>query len=335
MKKITINDIAKELGVTPSTVSRALAGNTRVSEKTRKLVADKAQEMGYEPNVMAASLRKGKSDTIGLVVPRINRHFFSNVISGVEEVLNPAGYNLVICQTGEDAEKERKAVATLLRNRVGGIILSLSVQTGLFDHLDEVVSRKVPLVQFDRINPDVEGDKIVNDNFSGAYMAVRHLLEEGYRHIVHFAGDLGLRAYAERFDGYKKAMEEAGLEVLPSMVFENTITRDAGYEAMGKLLADQKADAVFCAGDYSALGAIECLKAKGVKIPGDFGVVGYANEPFAELMYPSLTTVEQNAFVMGNKAASAMIRCLEGKAFNMEEVVPVSLIKRESSGKRR
>lgn len=201
MKRITINDIAKELNVTPSTVSRALSGNTRVSIKTRELVANKAKELGYQQNVIAASLRKGRSDTIGMVVPRINRHFFSNVISGVEEILNPAGYTLLIVQSGENFIKEQKAIGMLMANHVGGIIISLSVQTKTYDHINGVVKRGIPLVQFDRVNPDIESSKILNDNFTGAYLATKHLIKSGYQRIGHLAGTRSLKAYEERYRG--------------------------------------------------------------------------------------------------------------------------------------
>lgn len=331
MKKITINDIAKALNVTPSTVSRALAGNTRVSQKTRDLVNAKAREMGYQPNVIAASLRKGKSDTIGMIVPRINRHFFSNVISGVEEILNPAGYNLVICQSGENAAKEEQAIKTLLRNQVGGVIMSLSVQTKDFAHLKDVVARKIPLVQFDRISTDIGGPKIINDNYTGAYLATKHLLKSGYKRVAHFAGERSLKAYEERYQGYLKAVQEVNGALDEGLVYNNVITRAAGLEMIKKVINEGVADALFCAGDYSALGVLEGLRELGVKVPEEFGVVGFANEPFSELMYPALSSVEQNGFEIGNRAASAMIKCIEEGWHSDETIVPVRLIVRQSS----
>ena len=331
MKRVTINDIAKELNVTPSTVSRALAGNTRVSLKTRELVAKKAKEMGYQQNVIAASLRKGKSDTIGMVVPRINRHFFSNVISGVEEILNPAGYTLVIVQSGENFNKEQKAIDMLMANHVGGIIISLSSQTKSYEHLDRVINRGIPLVQFDRVNPEIKSSKVLNDNFTGAYLATKHLIKSGYKSIGHLGGSRSLKAYEERYGGYLKAMEEAGREVDDKLVYENAITREAGYNAIKEALLQSKVDAFFCAGDYAALGVLDGLKELKISVPKEFGVVGFANEPFSELIHPTLTTVEQNAFEMGTRAATAMIKNLEGKHWEEEEVILTRLIVRDSS----
>ncbi len=331
MNKITISDIAKELGVTPSTVSRALAGNSRVSEKTRELVLKTAQQMGYQPNLMASYLRKGKSDFIGMIVPRINRHFFSNIISGVEEILNPAGFSLLIMQSHEQLESEINAVHSLMRNRVGGIIVSLSVETNKYDHLQYVVNSHVPLVQFDRVHKGVNGPKIVNDNYTGAYQATKHLLESGYKRIAHFGGNRQINVYEERIRGYRKAIEEQFGEVDEGLIFEDIITRDAGYETIKRVYKKQKVDAVSCAGDFAAFGVFEGLKELGISIPGSFGLVGYGNEPFAEMLHPSLTSIEQDGREIGRIAAREMIDALNGDIHNIERVVPVEFIKREST----
>ncbi len=333
MKKVTINDIAIKLGVTPSTISRALAGNKRVSEKTRELVQKVAVEMGYQPNLMASSLRKGKSDMIGMIVPRINRHFFSNVISGVEEILNPAGYSLLIMQSHEQLDSEEKAVYSLMLNRVGGIITSLSAETNHFEHLQSIIDAKVPLVQFDRVCDDLKGPKIVNDNFSGAYKATQHLIRSGYRRIAHIGGSMDLKAYRERKEGYELAIAEAFGNQENNLIIEDVLTRDGGYASIKKLIENNSLDAVFCAGDYSALGVIEGLKELKIQIPEKFGVVGFGNEPFSEIIYPSLTSVEQNGSEMGRVAAQEMISAIGGDLHNTEIVIPIDFIARESSEK--
>ncbi len=330
-KRITIKDIAKQLGVTASTVSRALAGNTRIAASTRKRVVEMATAMGYEPNIIASSLRKGKSDIIGMIVPGINRSYFSKVISGVEEILNPAGFNLIISQTHESFANEKRAIQVLLRNRVGGIIMSLSVQTKEFDHLKDVGKQGIPLIQFDRICKDIGGNKIVNDNYMGAYLAVKHLLKSGYQKIAHFSGSLRLNVYLERLKGYKSALEESGIEYDEKLVFENSITREVGRANIEIALKELGADALFSSSDYSALGALDKLKELKVKIPEDFGVVGFSNEPFAELMHPSLSSVEQNPHEMGNRIAQSVIKAIAGEK-DIENInIPVRLIVRESS----
>jgi len=331
MKKVTINDIAKKLGTTPSTVSRALADNKRVSLKTRELVKKVAKEMGYQPNLMAASLRKGKSDLIGMIVPIINRHFFSNVISGVEEVFNPEGYSLLIMQSQERVDIEAKAVDSLLRNRVAGIIASLSAQTDDCLHFEKLGNEGVPLIQFDRITKRLDGAKVVNDNYYGAYEATKSLLKAGFKRVAHFGGSELLEAYRERKRGYEDAVRDICGEVDKSLMFSDVITREGGYKKIGEVI-NMKADAVFCAGDYSAIGVIEGLKELGINIGIDFGVSGFGNEPFAEMIYPTLSTVEQDGREMGRIVARQMINAINGEVHNVEIVVPVKFIKRNSSG---
>lgn len=332
-KRVTITDIAHEMGVTPSTVSRALAGNTRVGSNTRQRVLKVAAEMGYQPNVLASSLRSGRSDTIGMVVPRINRHFFSHVISGVEALLNPAGFNLLIIQTHEREEHEKKAVHTLLRNRVAGIIISHSVETKDFSHYQMVIDEGVPLVQFDRVTDRIAGPRIVNDNFLGALRSTQHLIKNGCKRIAHFAGALHVNVYQERLDGYRYALEKAGIEYDPSLVVENCIIQEAGQEAVARIVLPQKVDGIFAASDLSALGAIQKLKELNMAIPGDVKISGFANEPFAEMVEPTLTSVEQNAFEMGNQVAKAVIESIGKDEPVSEEIhIPVRLIQRRSSG---
>ncbi len=331
-KRVTITDIAKELGVTPSTVSRALGGSNRVSNDTRERVLATAKNMGYNPNVLASSLRRGKSDTIGMIVPRINRHFFSHVISGVEAILNPRGFNLLVSQSHEKLDHEQRAIQSLLSNRVGGIIISHSVETNRFKHLENVLLEDVPLVQFDRVSEEVGGPRIVNDNFLGALRTMQHLIKNGCNRIVHFAGSLHVNVYKERLEGYKFALKQAGIDFDPALVVENCITMETGACAIENILKEFEVDAVFSSSDYSALGALKRLKQMNINVPGKIKVTGFANEPFAELVDPSLTSVEQNGFEMGSRLAEVMIDCIEGTNIGVEEIsIPVRLIVRESS----
>lgn len=332
MKKVTINDIANKLGVTPSTVSRALADNKRVSVKTRALVKKTATEMGYQPNLMASSLRKGTSDLVGMIVPRINRHFFSNVISGVEEVLNPKGYSLLIMQSQESRSFEAKAVHSLLRNRVAGIITSLSAQSDDVTHISAVVDAHVPLVQFDRVSNELPGSKVVNDNYTGAYQATKSLLDAGFKKIAHFGGSELLKAYRERTKGYVDAIRDSRGDVDMSLIFNDVITRDAGYERVKEVL-NYGIDAIFCAGDYSAFGTLKALSEMNINVPEEFGVAGFGNEPFAEMIYPTLSSVEQEGHEMGRIAAKQMINAIRGDQQNVEIVIPVKFIERESSSR--
>ncbi|MBR4740895.1 MAG: LacI family DNA-binding transcriptional regulator [Bacteroidales bacterium] len=322
----TITDIANALGITPSTVSRALAGNPRVKEETRVAVEKMAKLLGYERNVVAANLRKGQSHIVGIVVPRIHREFFSNVIGGAESILNQAGYNVLICQTLESVEAEAKALKTLKNYRVAGVLLSHAIDARNGNHVREILG-DTPLVQFDRVFPDLPGAKIVGANCEGAFQATTHLIQAGYKRIGTLAGYMSSQAYIERLAGYRLALERAGLPFDPTIVFEDAIVRETGYQA-GLKAIEAGCDALFSAGAFSALGAIDAIKEKGLRIPEDFGIVGTSNEGFTALMSPSLSTLNQHPFEMGESAARAF---LDGS--RETQVIPMELIIRQSSNK--
>ncbi len=322
---VTITDIANALGVTPSTVSRALAGSPRVKEDTRLAVEKKAAEMGYERNVVASNLRKGRSNMVGIVVPRIHREFFSNVIGGAESVLNQAGYNVIICQTMESRESEIKALKALRNYRVAAVFLSHAIECRSSSHVREIIGNDLPLVQFDRVFPDLPGAKVVGANCEGAFTATKHLIGEGYKRIGTIAGYMNSQAYVERLAGYRLALESADITFDSTIVFEEAIVRETGYEACKKAI-EAGCDALYCAGAFSALGAIDALKEKGLRIPEDFGIVGTANESFTSLMTPSMSTLGQHPFEMGQAAARAF---LEGRSNT--EVIPMELHIRQSS----
>ena len=333
MSKITIIDIAEALGITPSTVSRALAGNPYVRESTRKAVQDKATELGYERNIIASNLRSGKTSTIGIVIPRINRNFFSIIISAADSVLDDAGYSVIICQSHEKEEDEIRALKTLTGSRVGGILISHSLSTKTGKGIMESVGRDIKLVQFDRVFPDMPGSTITNDDSNGAYNATMHLIKKGYTRIGAFSGYQGTGIYIDRYEGYKRALEHAGIPLDESIVFPGFIDREAGYSNAAKAL-ERGCDALYCTGDYSALGALNFLKEKGIAVPEEFGIVGTANEDFTSLISPSLTSTEQNPREIGEKAALAIIRLMRGETAGENIVVDTKLIPRESSDRK-
>jgi len=333
MQRVTIVDIARILGITPSTVSRALSGNPRVSEATRQKVKQLAIQYGYQPNHIATSLRKGKSDTIGMVVPRVNRHFFSHVISAVEEVLNPAGFNLIICQSNEIHEREEQAINTMIKNRVAGIIMSHAMESRGYSHVLRAIKDNIPVVQFDRVYKEVPGPRVVNDNFSGGYQAVNHLLKSGYKRVAHLTGTLTVNVYNERFAGYRCALEDNSIPFDPELIVEGAITRVLAYQKVIEIIDKKNVDAFFCAGDYSALGAIDGILEKQLRVGADIGVVGFANEPFSDIISPKLTTVEQNAHEIGKRVAKALIALIASEGMDAvypAEIVPVTLLERES-----
>lgn len=324
---VTISDIAAALGVTPSTVSRALSGSPRVKEGTRVAVEKMAAEMGYERNIVASNLRKGRSDIVGIIVPRIHREFFSNVIGGAESILESAGYCVLICQTHERFDAEVKALRTLRNNQVAGVLLSHAIGSDNSRHVREALGDRIPLVQFDRVFSDLPGAKVVSNNFEGAYQATRHLIEQGYRHIGTLAGYMNSEAYVARLEGYRQALRDSGLPLDESVVYYDTIVPETGREAGLKAL-DAGCDALYSAGDFSALGAIQALQSRGLRIPEDFGIVGTADESFTALMTPSMSSLALNPFEMGRQAAQAFLSGEEGSV-----VVPMELKVRDSSNR--
>ena len=333
MSKVTIIDIAEALGITPSTVSRALAGNPSVKESTRKAVLEKADELEYERNVNASNLRSGKTTSVGVVIPRIDRTFFSIIISAAEAVLDDAGYSVVICQSHEREEDEIRALKTLLGGRVGGIIISHSLSTKTGESIQKVVNRGVKLVQFDRVFPDMPGSTVTNDDFKGAYDATMHLIKNGYTRIGTFSGPMNAQIYRNRLDGYKAALQKAGIPFDESIVFPNSIIREAGYTNASKAL-ERGCNALYCTGAYSALGAMEYLKEQKIDVPGNFGIIGTANEDFTSIITPSMSTIEQNAKEIGESAASALIRLMRGETEGEDIVVNTRLIPRESTDRK-
>lgn len=335
---ITIHDIARELNISASTVSRALNDNPRISKATKDKIKAKALEMGYQPNTIASNLRNQKTNTIGIVVPLINRHFFSTFISGVEDVAFEAGYNVIISQSNDLLEKEKQIVHSLFSNRVDGLIASLSMQTNEFDHFQLFSKKEIPIVFFDRVVPELEAHKIVVDDFMVGFKATEHLIQQGYKRIAHLAGPTVLHTYRDRMSGYRAALEKNNIPIDEDLVIYSRLTRIEGQDAIKRLLAlPQPPDAVFCGNDTSALAMMVYLKKIGIKIPQDFGLIGFSDEPFSEVVTPSISTLKQPSFEMGVKAAELLIQEIESKnrlAEHLTITMPTELVQRESSSRR-
>lgn len=304
----TIQDIARALEITPSTVSRALNDHPRISQKTKQAVAEMARKLNYRQNHLAAALRSGRSQTLGVIVPRANRSFFSAVVRGIEDYATQKGYAVLITQSHDEPEKEVKNLQTLMRSQVDGIIASVADQTETSTHFSDLIQQKVPLVLYDRVLPDLAVSTVVIDDFQGAYQATRHLIDQGYRRIAHIAGPMGWQIYQERLRGYQTALTEAGLELDPMLVAHGHSKLEEGYQHMARFWAlSQRPDALFSASDYVAMGAIQYLRSQGCRIPHDLGISGFSNEPFTEFLDPGLTTVEQHPIEMGRTAAEVLL----------------------------
>jgi LacI family transcriptional regulator len=313
--RVTIKDLAERLNTTPSTVSRALRDQAGVGEKMRQQVKELAAKMGYQPNAVAAGLRKGRSHTIGVIVPRVNRDFFSGVIAGIEEVAYGSRYSVIICQTHDLLEKERQYVDTLLSARVDGILVSLGLETSSYSHFEKVISSGTPLIFFDRVPDEMDVSRILVDDYHGSYRVVQHMIRMGYRRIVHFAGPDHLNVYRDRKRGYLAALEKNNIPAEEELIVPDSLTIEAGRESMERLLKKGIVpDALFSASDYSALGALLFMQEKGYRVPEDFGVAGFSNEKFTSFIRPSLTTVDQQSNEMGKYCMNLFLREVEGNA---------------------
>ena len=331
----TIHDIARKLNLSASTVSRALKDNPVISEPTRILIKRIADEMGYRPNILAANLRTKRTNTIGVIVPLINRHFFSSVISGVEEVAYNQGFAVTISQSNDKIEKEIKIALALFANRVDGLIASIGMETNTFDHLKLFSERKIPIVFFDRVVEEIAAHKIVVDDYGGGFRATQQLIEQGAKNVAHIGGPLNLKIYENRQKGYCDALKNAGLKVNQSLIINNSLSREEGSKAIRNLMQQEiKPDAVFCANDITALSVIIYLHEIGIRVPEDMVIVGFSNEPFSEVVTPSISTVKQPGFLMGQKAAQLIIQQIlhdnDNPSFKTI-VLPTELIIRDSS----
>jgi len=329
----TIKDIAQELGVSPSTVSRALKGHYEISEETRTAVEKLAKKLNYQPNSHALSLRSSKTHTIGVVIPEIVHFFFSTVISGIEQVAHSRGYNVIITQSNESYEREVANVNTLFYKRVDGMLISFSKETYDFAHVEALREQGVHVVFFDR-NAGLDGySSVIVDDFQGGYLATKHLLDQGYSKIAHIAGPQSLTIMQQRMNGYKQALADYGIALNEDLiVYEEDMSYDAGFNLTWSLIQKHKVDAIFAVWDMAALGAVKCIKEIGLDIPKDVGVVGFSNWQFTEFTDPSITTVEQPGFEIGAKAAEKLLNEIESDEYSQQlTTLETKLIVRQSS----
>lgn len=332
----TIKDIAKELGISPSTVSRALKDHFEISEATKEAVRRVAKELNYQPNSLALSLRYSKSNTIGIVVPEIVHFFFSTVISGIEDIAQSRGYNVIITQSNESVEREMMNIQTLFNNRVDGVLVSLSKESFDYSHFEAMMQKGLPIVFFDRVADTLRTSNVTVDDFLGGYQATEHLIKQGYKYIGHLAGPENLDITNERLNGFRKAHEDAGLKVDEDLIVFNQASNESeAYDATLKLFDGKNIDALFASNDLAAMGAIKAAQKFGKRVPQDFGVVGFSNWQFTALTNPSISTIEQPGFEMGQHAAELLLKQIEtDKEIEIEKVkLPTTLLARDSSKK--
>ena len=309
MKEVTLKDIAKILGISVTTVSKALKGYKDVSEETRRSVMMLAENLNYKPNAVALNLKNRETKTIGLIVPRIVHHFFSSVVQGVIEEAEKNGYLVITLQSSELNLIEKKHIELLIDKRVDGILLAIADETDKYDHLQDLLNKEMPLVLFDKVTDQINCSKVTIDDNKAAYNAVKLLIDSGCKKIAHLRGPLGAPNAADRHEGYVAALEESGIAYDPSLVAlcDGYDMNDGIKHTKSILKKHPDVDAFFTITDLIASGVILHLNERGIPIPDQIAVVGFSNSPIGAITSPSLTSVDQPAIQMGKEAVSMLL----------------------------
>jgi len=311
-KRTTLKDIADVLNISTAAVSKAMNDDSRISVKTKMAVKQVAKELNYQPNHLASALRKGKSNLVGVIVPRTNSNFFSSVVENMEGVLNKAGYNIIITQSNESFEKECKNIDTLLYLQVDGIIASMANETVDLSYYEKIKSNGIPLILFDRGENDLNVDYVGINDYDSSHKIIEHLIAQGCKRIAHIGGYRRTRIFNNRIRGYIDAIKKHDLPHDDELLIESDLTLEDGRRQIKKLLAlKNRPDAVYVASDYAALGALQVLKEMNIDVPGEMRLVGFGNEPFTSLVTPSITSVNQHSEQIGKLAAETFLRYIK------------------------
>jgi LacI family transcriptional regulator len=336
-RKVTLKQIAKELDVSISTVSKSLKDNPEISLDTRQKVQAFAKMYNYKPNNIALSLKNKKTKTIAVIIPEIVHHFFATVISGVEHVANEKGYNVIVCLSDESFDKEVINMEMLANGSIDGFIMSLSKETQLkkdFHHIEEVINQGMPVVMFDRVTNDILCDKVIIDDTQSAFQAVQSLIDSGFKRIALLTTVDYISVGKQRTEGYIKALQNNDIAVSEKLIvkiedIDNCTTQ------IDHLFETQKIDAVFAVNELFAVTAIKSAIKKGIEVPSQLSVIGFTDGIISKYSSPSITTVSQNGIKMGGKAAQLLIDRLENEEDESEiyktEIIDTHLVVREST----
>lgn len=310
-KDVTIYDIAEKLDISPATVSRGLKDHPAIKKETKKRIKEMAAKMGYQNNTFASNLRSRKTNTIGIIIPRINSAFMSSVIAGIEQVVNSKGYNLIISQSQEDYDKEIASATTMYNSRVDGLLVSLASNTDRIQHFESMLRKKIPVIFFDRVYSHPDCTNIIIDNVQAGYDAVAHLIDQGCKRIMYVGGSLKRNVYADRLKGYKLALSDRGIAFTDNYVHTDVLSEQTGVEAARKIIEmNPRPDGVFAASDSSAVACMQTLQDAGLRVPEDVAVVGFNNDPISWIARPRLTTVNYPGYEMGQISATTLINAI-------------------------
>lgn len=311
--QITIKDIARALNISPSTVSRALKNHPDISQDTKDLVNKYAKDFNYKPNTLALSLRMSKNNTIGVIIPEIVHYFFSSILSGIEQVANAEGYNVIICQSDENYEKEVRNTKALVATRVSGVLASLAKHTTNYDHFQDIIDSDIPLVFFDRICIGLNTDRVVVDDYAGAFTAVEYLIQTGCKRIAFYSSPFHLEISKNRKNGYMDALRKYNLPVDETLIRVCDTREEAIIITPEILDRPNRPDGFFAINDHCAAGILYAAKLAKLRVPKDVAIMGFSDGELAKACDPMLSTVEQHGFDIGKHAAKLLIDKINGE----------------------
>jgi LacI family transcriptional regulator len=333
--RITIKDLARRLGISKSTVSRALRDHPNVKPETRQAVLALAQQLDYSPDPVALSLLQQHSFSLGMVIPRISFPYFSLLLSGAQDIARQAGYQLLFMQSDEAYQLEKTALRTLVANRVAGVLVSLAQETEDYAHLHRLQQQGTPLVLFDRVMNEGNLPRVVMNNYHAAYQATVHLYEMGCRRIAHIGGPQALLVSHERANGYRAALNDLGLGFNPAWLVPAGFRLESGRQGLAQLWEnDAVPDGLLCVSDSAAIGAMQALESRGVAVPQEVALVGFNDEPLASLVRPALTTMALPMYEMGQQATRSLLHLIsypEEPLPQQKLVLKSQLVVRDSS----
>lgn len=331
----TIIDIARELKISKSTVSRALHGHKDIHEDTRRIVLEMAEKMDYQPNLLAYGLAKSRSLTIGIIVPEFINSFFPQVIIGAQDVANPAGYHVIICHSNESLAREIENTNVLMASRVDGIIASVTRETKNLDHFKKFEKAGIPIVYFNRVCGEEPSTRVLVDDYEGAFKGVEHLIENGCQRIAHIAGPEQLKISQDRLHGYKDALIKHGMPIRNELIMHCDLTPGNARECARKLFRmKHRPDGLFTVNDPAAIQALVVAKEMKINVPEELAIVGFSNEPTSAYIEPALTTLAQPLEAIGKEAVNLLLARMNDSGADLPpevKVLKTSLIVRNSS----
>lgn len=337
---VTIKDIARALGLSTSTVSRALRDSYEISPATKKQVLEYAEQINYRPNPIALSLKEKRSRSIGVIVCEIANSFFSQIIDGIESIAYDKGYNVIISQSHESYAREVIDLNYMASRSIDGLLISVSAETEDFSHIQSLHERGFPIVFFDRVVENIQTHKVIVDNYKGAYDATMHLIDNGYQRIANIAGSSFLSITKERLNGYNKALQDRGMfydETYTKYCLHGGMVYEEVETSLNELMQlSHKPDAIVASSDKLTTNCLQYFKTKNIKVPDEIALIGFSNIDLTELLSPSLSVVKQPAFEMGQIATELLLQLIESKRPVRDferRVLPLQVLVRESSVK--